>query len=366
MKAKADLTVAKMEKAHKMAEEVVGLLPGKTEMRAAWSQVSVHLAAAIQIAQSADAAVGTATVTPPSMLPLPVSSAPGQRPFRKRRRHPSAASATVSVPGEQGEQTEEGAVAGDPEGEGESAAAKKQKLEDPWWWQDCNLNDLQCCCGLQFNNNPELAAHMSNVHVNDSWQCSAVLKSKDDPDKSKQCTNKFMTGASCWKHYREKHENRHNFYCKVRDCPEMYGCDEEARVKWHMWKKHEIPTDIWCAKCDHPFPQVGKKNKHEVLCGSKEKPHKCEVLGCGYSCRGAKSLRVHMGTKHAKPGEPTEWIYCTKKGCDKKYSSRGAYEYHLTVHQRKAAEAAAEADPNEEEEEEEDNEDDEEVTEEDD
>ena len=76
-----------MEKAHKMAEEVVGLSPGKTEMRAAWSQVSVHLAAAIQIAKSADATVGTATVTTPAMMLLPVSSAPGQRPFRKRRQH---------------------------------------------------------------------------------------------------------------------------------------------------------------------------------------------------------------------------------------------------------------------------------------
>ena len=274
VKAKADLTIAKMEKAHKMAEEVIGLVPGKTEMRAAWLQVSVHLAAAIQIARLADATVGIATVTTPSTMPLPVSSAPGQRPFRKRCRRQSGTSATVSVPGE-GEQTEEvpeGAVAGDPdveEGEGdpESAAPKKQKLENPWWWQDCNLNDLQCNCGLQFNDDPELAAHISNAHVNNSWQCSAVLKNKDDPKKSEQCKNKFMTGASCWKHYHEKHENRHSFYCKVRDCPEMYGCDEEARVKWHQWKKHQIPTDIRCKKCDKPFPQNGKKNKHEALCG---------------------------------------------------------------------------------------------------
>ena len=269
VKAKADLTIAKMEKAHKMAEEVVGLLPGKTDMRAAWSQVSVHLAAAIQIARSADATVGTATVTMPTTMPLPVSSAPGQKSFRKRRQRPSAASATVSTPGEgEGEQTEEGVVGGNPdvqEGEGEGdqpeSAPKKQKLDDPWWWQDCNLNDLQCCCGLQYNDKSELATHMSNMHVNNNWQCSALLKDKDDPSKSKQCTHKFMTGASCWKHYREKHENRHSFYCKVRDCAEMYGCDEEARVKWHQWKKHQIPTDIRCKKCDKPFPQNGKKEQ---------------------------------------------------------------------------------------------------------
>ena len=79
VKAKADLTIAKMEKAHKMAEEVVGLSPGKTDMRAAWSQVSIHLGAAIQIAKSADATLGTADVTMPATMPLPVSSAPGPR-----------------------------------------------------------------------------------------------------------------------------------------------------------------------------------------------------------------------------------------------------------------------------------------------
>ena len=66
-----------------------------------------------------------------------------------------------------------------------------------------------------------------------------------------------------------------------------------------------------------------------------------------------------MRTKHAKAGEPSNWIYCTKKGCDKKYTSQGAYEYHLGVHERKAAEAAQE-NPEEEEEEEEEEEYDEE------
>ena len=245
VKAKADLTIAKMEKAHKMAEEVVGLSPCKTDMRAAWSQVSVHLGAAIQIAKSADATLGTADVTTPATMPLPVSSAPGPRPFRKRRRRPSATSTTVSTAGE-GEQTEEGAVGGDPNvaegeaegGEGdqpESAPKKKRLDDDPWWWQDCNLNDLQCCCGLQYNTKDELTAHMSNMHVNNTWQCSAMVKDKDDPSKRNQCPHKFSIKSNCWKHYREKHENRHNFYCEVRDCAEMYGCDKEARVKWHQW-----------------------------------------------------------------------------------------------------------------------------------
>ena len=178
VKAKADLTIAKMEKAHKMAEEVVGLSPGKTDMRAAWSQVSVHLGAAIQIAKSADATLGTADVTTPATMPLPVFPAPGPRPFRKRRRRPSATSTTVSTAGE-GEQTEEGAVGSDPNvaegeaegGEGdqpESAPKKKRLDDDPWWWQDCNLNDLQCCCGLQYNTKDELTAHMSNMHVNNT------------------------------------------------------------------------------------------------------------------------------------------------------------------------------------------------------
>ena len=75
-----------------------------------------------------------------------------------------------------------------------------------------------------------------------------------------------------------------------------------------------------------------------------------------------------MRTKHAKVGEPSNWIYCTKKGCDKKYTLRGAYEYHLGVHERKAAEAAQENPEAEEEKEEEEEEydDDDEVTEEDD
>ena len=365
VKAKADLTIAKMEKAHKMAEEVVGLSPGKTDMRAAWSQVSVHLGAAIQIAKSADATLGTADVTTPATMPLPVFPAPGPRPFRKRRRRPSATSTTVSTAGE-GEQTEEGAVGSDPNvaegeaegGEGdqpESAPKKKRLDDDPWWWQDCNLNDLQCCCGLQYNTKDELTVHMSNMHVNNTWRCSAMVKDKDDPSKSNQCPHKFSIKSNCWKHYREKHENRHNFYCEVRDCAEMYGCDEEARVKWHQWKKHQIPTDIRCKKCDRPFPQNGKKNQHEALCGSKEKPNKCDVADCGYSCRSTRSLKIHMKTKHAKPGEASNWIYCTKKGCDKKYTSRGAYEYHLGVHERKAAEAAQE-NPEDEEEEEEDEE----------
>ena len=365
MKAKADLTIAKMEKAHKMAEEVVGLSPGKTDMRAAWSQVSVHLGAAIQIAKSADATLGTADVTKPATMPLPVFPVPSPRPFRKRRRRPSATSTTVSTAGE-GEQTEEGAVGSDPNvaegeaegGEGdqpESAPKKKRLDDDPWWWQDCNLNDLQCCCGLQYNTKDELTVHMSNMHVNNTWRCSAMVKDKDDPSKSNQCPHKFSIKSNCWKHYREKHENRHNFYCEVRDCAEMYGCDEEARVKWHQWKKHQIPTDIRCKKCDRPFPQNGKKNQHEALCGSKEKPNKCDVADCGYSCRSTRSLKIHMKTKHAKPGEASNWIYCTKKGCDKKYTSRGAYEYHLGVHERKAAEAAQE-NPKDEEEEEEDEE----------
>ena len=82
--------------------------------------------------------------------------------------------------------------------------------------------DKGCYCGLTFNSQEELSAHVSTVHKDKVYKCSNC---------GTQCKNNRAT----WKHFRSQHLYIHIHHCTIGSCKfgknnKPYGNDDQCLV----------------------------------------------------------------------------------------------------------------------------------------
>ena len=193
--------------------------------------------------------------------------------------------------------------------------------------KDCNLLPNQCPCGIECQNAERYTNHIATVHKNNYWACSGTTL--DEDGKELECEWTFGNRATLWQHFRKVHERRFQNYCSVKTC--AFGCDELSEVRKHEYKEHGVTeTDVLkCTTCNKVFGQKHLYKKHVVLCGTKNKPYKCD---CPKEFRQFDNYQRHLRQFHnPDPSDESAWYFCRNAGCDKKYTSVSGLTKHGKV-----------------------------------
>ena len=106
-----------------------------------------------------------------------------------------------------------------------------------------------------------------------------------------------------------------------------------------MVLKHEVDyyciphMEIMYPRCNGSFSQKGKLKAYLVKCGTKERPHKCDINGGKDDYRKYEDFKNHKNQVHKNTG----FYNCTK--CGKQLKSHTGWRLHMAQHAKLEAQA---------------------------
>ena len=190
-------------------KQIIGKVPTKAKINGTLQQMSIHLRAAAQIAETVRFECGIGDTTPVSQLPVPLQM---------------GATETILHKCKTADETDETA-------EGEPAPKCRA---DGFDRKDTELMPCQCHCGKVFDTSNNLKRHITVIHKNDNWSCSGEWEYDDGSIEPylQICSDQF----ALWKHFRTLHQGRYLYYCHIAGCD--YGCDQKTEIPKHKLQKH--------------------------------------------------------------------------------------------------------------------------------
>ena len=299
-------TLKKVREVYQDVKQVIGKIPTKSKINGALQQMSIHLRAAAQIAETVQFECGVGDTTAVSQLPVPLQMGATEPILHKRK-----------TAGETAETAE-----GEP-----PPKCRADGLDH----KDTELMPRQCHCGKVFDTTNNLKHHITVIHKNDNWSCSAEWEYDDDSVEPcpQICSDRF----ALWKHFHTLHQGRYLYYCDIAGCD--YGSDQKTEIPKQKLKKHnkKLQKDdpaIVCSNCKKVFSQKVKYDMHAKICGKlTNRPFACGQ--CVKSFRDRDQLRIHRKQDHpTKAGDRSGFYKC--KECGKEYRSISACRRHMKKH----------------------------------
>ena len=147
-------TLKKVRKVYQDVKQVIGKIPTKSKINGALQQMSIHLRAAAQIAETVQFECGVGDTTAVSQLPVPLQTGTTEPILHKRK-----------TAGETAETAE-----GEP-----PPKCRADGLDH----KDTELMPRQYHCGKVFDTTNNLKHHITVIHKNDNWSCSAEWEYDD-------------------------------------------------------------------------------------------------------------------------------------------------------------------------------------------
>ena len=224
-------------------KQVISKVPKKAKINGALQQMSIHLRAAAQIAETVRFECGVGDTTSVAQLPVPLQTDATEPILWKHK----AADETA--------ETAEGEL-------------PPKQYADGYDCKDTKLMPNQCHCSKVFDGHNSLKWHITVIHKNDNWCCSGEWEYDDGSVElcPKICSDQF----ALWKHFWCMHQGRYLYYCDIAGCD--YGSDQRTEILKHKLKKHNKKPQkddpaIVCSNCKKVFGQKGKYELHAKICG---------------------------------------------------------------------------------------------------
>ena len=189
-------------------KQVIGKIPTKAKINGALQQMSIHLRAAAQIAETVRFECGVGDTTAVSQLPVPLQTGATEPILRKQKR------------------------ADETTAEGEPAP---KHCADGFDHKDCELIPWQCQCGKVFDTTNNLKHHITVIHKNDNWSCTGEWEYDDGS--VEPCPQICSDHFALWKHFRTLHQGRYLYYCDIAGWD--YGSDQKTEIPKQKLQKHE-------------------------------------------------------------------------------------------------------------------------------
>ena len=287
-------------------KQIIGKVPTKAKINGALQQMSIHLRAAAQIAETVRFECGVGDTTPVSQLPVPLQTGATEPILRKCKT---------------ADETAETA-------EGEPAP---KCHTDGFDCKDTELMPRQCHCGKVFDTSNNLKHHITVIHKNNNWSCSGEWEYDDGSIEPclQICSDQF----ALWKHFRTLHQGRYLYYCDIAGCD--YGCDQKTEIPKHKLQKHNKKPQkddpaIVCNNCKKVVSQKGKYELHAKICGKPAtRPFACGK--CVKTFRDRDQLRIHTKQDHPSKAGDRSGFYKWQE-CGKEYRSISAHRHHMKKH----------------------------------
>ena len=182
-------------------KQIIGKVPTKAKINGTLQQMSIHLRAAAQIAETVRFECGIGDTTPVSQLKVPLQTGATEPILCKRK----IADETAET------------------AEGEPAP---KCCADGFDRKDTELMPRQCHCGKVFDTSNNLKCHITVIHKNDNWSCSGEWEYDDGS--IEPCPQICSDWFALWKHFQTLHLGRYLYYCDIAGCD--YGCDQKTEI----------------------------------------------------------------------------------------------------------------------------------------
>ena len=190
-------------------KQIIGKVPTKTKINSALQQMSIHLRAAAQIAETVRFECSVGDTTPVSQLPVPLQTGTTKPILRKCKTADETAETAEEKP------------------------APKHHA-DGFDRKDTELMPRQCHCGKVFDTSNNLKHHITVIHKNDNWSCSGEWEYDDGS--IEPCLLICIDWFALWKHFWTLHQGRYLYYCDIAGCD--YGSDQKTETPKHKLQKH--------------------------------------------------------------------------------------------------------------------------------
>ena len=299
-------TLKKVCEVYQDVKQVIGKIPTKSKINGALQQMSIHLRAVAQIAETVRFECGVGDTTAVSQLPVPLQMGATEPILRK---HKTAGETAETAEGE----------------------PPPKHRADGFDHKDTELMPRQCHCSKVFDTTNNLKRHITVIHKNDNWSCSGEWEYDDGS--VEPCPQICSDHFALWKHFHTLHQGRYLYYCDIAGCD--YGSDQKTEIPKHKLKKHnkKLQKDdpaIVCSNCKKVFGQKVKYDMHAKICGKLTN----RLFACGQcvkSFRDRDQLRIHRKQDHpTKAGDRSGFYKCEE--CGKEYRSISACRRHMKKH----------------------------------